>query len=205
MERPWTDEDCLRELYWEQEMSQPEIARELNCSKQTIERWFRKFDIETRSQENAQKLNQKSGHDYCNKEEHQWQNEDVLYEMYVEKSMGAPKIANELETRTDTIYRWLEKHGIETRDKKHPETGGISPRSASGDDISGGYVRFRDSDSSVFIHQLLAVAAGEDPHKVFSEGEHHIHHKNDIPWDNRPENIELVSRKSHVAHHSTYD
>ena len=205
MERPWTDEDRLRELYWEQQMSQAEIARELNCSKPTIERWFRKFDIETQSQEDAQKLNQKSGDGYCNKKEHQWQKKSVLEKLYVEERKGVTKIANELGTIPNTIYKWLDKHNIETRSREDAETGPISPRSASRGDRQRGYSKITTPRSSVYVHQLVSIAHGASPEKVFSGGEHHVHHKNEIPWDNRPDNLSLVSRKDHVGHHFSYD
>ena len=56
-------------------------------------------------------------------------------------------------------------------------------------------------DRTVAVHQLLAISEGEDPGKVFSNGEYHVHHKNGIQWDNRPDNIELLSVRQHSSIH----
>jgi len=33
----------------------------------------------------------------------------------------------------------------------------------------------------------------------------HVHHKNGIPWDNRPENLEAMSRQEHRTIHNQPD
>lgn len=53
----------------------------------------------------------------------------------------------------------------------------------------------------VYVHQLVAIANGEDASRVFSNGAYHVHHKNRVPWDNRPENLELVSEDEHSIEH----
>lgn len=55
---------------------------------------------------------------------------------------------------------------------------------------------------SIYVHQLVAIADGAPPEKVFSEGEYHVHHRNNIPWDNRPENLELLDGREHLSRHS---
>jgi hypothetical protein len=58
-----------------------------------------------------------------------------------------------------------------------------------------------DDNQRTYVHQLLAVAEGEDPHKVYSD-EYHVHHENRVKWDNRPENISLVDAKEHMRIHA---
>lgn len=58
-------------------------------------------------------------------------------------------------------------------------------------DTEGGY-------EYVKVHRLLAVAEyGFDAVKDI-----HVHHQNKISWDNRPENIELLSPSEHMGEHS---
>ena len=65
-----------------------------------------------------------------------------------------------------------------------------------------GYEACGDSQDYVKIHQLLAIAEGEDPEKVFSNGEYVVHHKNHVRWDNRAENIELMTNEEHTSLHA---
>lgn len=46
----------LREMYWDDEMSQGEIAEELGCSQSAVRDWMGKHGIRTRRLSEAQKL-----------------------------------------------------------------------------------------------------------------------------------------------------
>lgn len=60
--------------------------------------------------------------------------------------------------------------------------------------------RARGDDSTVYVHQLVAILAGEDPAEVFDENVD-VHHRNTVPWDNRPENVELRDAREHRCDH----
>lgn len=44
--QPWRDEDRVRELYLEQDLTQQEVAEELGCGHSTIGEWMERFGIE---------------------------------------------------------------------------------------------------------------------------------------------------------------
>lgn len=50
---PWHDANLLRELYHDKEMSDQEIANELDCGRATVSKWMRKHDIERRDRSEA--------------------------------------------------------------------------------------------------------------------------------------------------------
>lgn len=64
------------------------------------------------------------------------------------------------------------------------------------------YVRDRagDADQTVYVHQLVVIAAGADPRSVFGPRVD-VHHRNHIPWDNRPANLELEEANPHRRAH----
>lgn len=199
MSRPWTDRDRLVELYWDKELSQAEIAEELDCSIKTVERWFRKFDIETRDP--AVVGRRRGGDNGSMNPDRPWADEEKLHQMYVVEGHGMQYIADEWDTNRKTIRRWLDNHDIERKSQYEYYGGGIPSDSRTKREQIASYERCRSCGDSVFIHQLLAISKGYDPNKVFSGGEYHTHHKNGIPWDNRPSNIELLSRAEHIGNH----
>jgi hypothetical protein len=64
------------------------------------------------------------------------------------------------------------------------------------------YARCRagGDDSTVYVHQLVAILAGADPREVF-DPDVDVHHRNSVPWDNRPENVELRGSREHRTGH----
>ena len=66
-----------------------------------------------------------------------------------------------------------------------------------------GYPRWHVSQSRAEKHRTLAVQ------RLLAVSEYgfdavcgmQVHHKNKIPWDNRPENIELLGAAEHTLHH----
>lgn len=68
---------------------------------------------------------------------------------------------------------------------------------------SRGHLRWRTWDEErervVHVHQLLMIALGENPTDVFSNGATHVHHKNEVRWDNRPGNLEILPAHEHSS------
>lgn len=135
--------------------------------------------------------------------------ESDLRQEYVEKERSQQEIADEWGVGRNTIHRWLKKHDIDRREWTGTGAWNRVERASfyTETNDNGGYERIGAYDPEkegmvwTTVHQLLAVAKGEDPEKVFSNGEFQTHHRTGIPFDNRPENIELLAREAHQHAH----
>jgi hypothetical protein len=70
----------------------------------------------------------------------------------------------------------------------------------------GGYERWlaynrTEGQDSCYVHRLVAVAEWG----IEAVRDKDIHHKNGVPWDNRPENLEPLTRKEHREVHGEAD
>lgn len=71
--------------------------------------------------------------------------------------------------------------------------------SAGGSLYEGWYQYGEDGvQKKIYLHRLLAVAE----HGLNAVRGSEIHHKNGIPWDNRPSNLKVVSRTEHMKEHA---
>jgi len=117
-----------------------------------------------------------------------------LHEQYHEKELSQAEIADKCGVDDKTVRNWMEKHDIEAREPGHNNCRtGIAIQS------NDGYRRWNESTlgKHLSVHRLLAVAEyGFD-----AVCDMHVHHKNGIRWDNRPDNIELMTPSEHASLH----
>lgn len=178
-EEPWENKEYLVRLYCDEKMTSIEIAEEIGCMQKTVLRWLNKYGVEMRDK-----------WDYVDRP---WRNEDEIRDMYVEKNMTVYEIADEFNCSNSAILGSLNEYDIETRSCSDYESDipilRTHPR---------GYENVYSNDVGVSIHRLVAISEyGFD--EVIGKD---VHHKNEIPWDNRPENLEVMTRSEHSSYHS---
>jgi transposase-like protein len=123
-----------------------------------------------------------------------YRDEDVLRELYWSEGLTQGEIADVFDTHQAVISEWMRRHDVQTRSKRR------GPTHLRIND--GGYecweVGSLGKQVSVPVHRLLMIA--EHGFEAVTEADV-VHHRNGIPWDNRPENLELMGNAEHTKHH----
>jgi len=181
-ETPWRDKTTLEQLYNQKGMTQAEIGERFGVAQKTISRWLDRHDIKP-----------------------PWRDEQKMRRLYEDKHLSATEIAQEFDTTPSNINKWLHKHGVETRDRQEAARRAILKKAPKQHTTRRGYEyvasKINDERDHIRIHRLIAVA--EYGFDVVAENI--IHHKNGIPWDNRPENLEPMSVAEHTRLHRPVD
>jgi transposase-like protein len=105
----YQNEEWLFQQYSVLGKTQDEIADACDVRPNTIRRWIKRHEIDTRSG------GPRPG---------PWKDEEWLRKQYVERQKSIRQIADEQDCDEKTIRNWLIEHGIETRNysKRHPAT-----------------------------------------------------------------------------------
>lgn len=126
-----------------------------------------------------------------------WQDAELLRELHREKKYSVPEIADGFDCDESTIRKFLRRYQIPMRDTRGgdpldpvPFRQIISHRQP--------YEAWDDSGNVVLVHRLIAVAE-EGFAAVCGKV---VHHRNNIPWDNRPANLQVMTRSEHSEVHS---
>lgn len=101
----WQDKEWLREKYVEEDLPIKEIMEIAGCSKTTLFDWIDKHGLEKR------------GEGYRITEPEKYHDEDWLREKYHGERLSTSEIGEICDCSKQTIKLWLEKHGIEKRDR----------------------------------------------------------------------------------------
>jgi len=134
-----------------------------------------------------------------------WRDEETLREEYVHKQRPSTELAEEWGCTHSTVTRWLRKYGLSKYGQLPKFT--LGPRKAE-ERLDGSrhstatyeYLETHSADGSVSRtrhHRLLAVA--EWGLNAIRGKE--VHHQNNIPWDNRLNNLELLTPEEHAQEH----
>ena len=130
-----------------------------------------------------------------------YKEKSVLQSLYHDDKLSSVEIAKKYDVDPATIRYWMDKYGIERRSyTRARELVGLTEL-PSYTTTSNGYsawqTQYKKNNHQVLEHRLLAVAKyGFDAVKGMQ-----VHHKNCCKWDNRFENIELLSPSEHQYKH----
>lgn len=126
---------------------------------------------------------------------------EVLRELYHERGLSTVEIADLPSVSVQnaaTIRHHMVKNDIERRSTGENKR---VPYATYCMESSGHYSwTSRDPDGKqrgVKVHRLIAIAE----HGVDAVVGNHVHHKNGIPWDNRPSNLEIKTPEKHHSDH----
>ena len=123
-----------------------------------------------------------------------WRDPELLRTLYHEEGCSLRDIADKFGCTPRTVNVWMDKYGIETRPSPHdkPVYFGMTHQG-----YEGWVHTSNNTTQHVLVHRMLAVAE----HGMESVAGRIVHHKNGIKWDNRIENIELMTQSEHATIH----
>lgn len=138
-----------------------------------------------------------------------YRDEDWLREKYLKERLSAADIGELAGCSDETVLRYLRKYNIPRRDMstavaygKRRQHGEYTPFRTH----ERGYEYWRgkfkgETEGRVAVHRLAAVAwYGYD-----AVCDNVVHHKNNVPWDNRPKNLEVMTNGDHAVHHEPWE
>lgn len=175
----YRDKDWLEVQIVEKGRSQQDIADECGVNQSTISTWKDKFEIQ---EEKGLAL---------------WTYPTILRKLYHEDGLSQQQIADKLGCSDFAVHENMKKLGIESDNPTWERPPAYRTN-------KGGYREWRHSRGGdtwqLYEHRLLAVAE-------FGFGavrDMHVHHKNHMKLDNRPENLEIMTRSEHSSYHSNH-
>jgi uncharacterized protein YjcR len=180
MTEPWKNESRLYKDYVVEQMTQAQMADDYGCSRKTVRSWMEEFGIERRDP------NEASG---------PWTDKERLEQDYYEKGLKLTEMASKYGCSKANVIRWMDRFGIDRIDPNDKPP--VMRHDSKGYEVFN-HTKPDGQMSKLYHHRLLAVAKyGFD--EVCGKD---IHHKNEIPWDNRPENLEPLTRSEHSRLHA---
>lgn len=190
-EKPLRDAELMKSAY-EQGITQEEISKASGKGKSTVSQWMRRHGL-TLSVDPEK---------YDIPEHAPYLDRDLLEEMYILDRLSTLDIAAILDCSNATVSKYLREHGLKVRTRSEGQNihhSGNPHAVALGMD-SDNYMRWTPGDDYISVHRLLAVSEwGVEAVKGMQ-----VHHKNGIRWDNRVDNLELLTNSDHQKEHAKF-
>ena len=171
------NKEWLEKKYWEEGLEQSEIAEIFDVDDSTITRWMKKNNIPTVFGE--------------------WISTSELEYFYHDQMLSLRDIGDKFGVDSETVRDAMEMNSVDTRDRlEYQNHRWLNLK------IVGGYPTFQEqsfgTNKTVKVHRLVAVAE----HGIKAVEGMDVHHKNEVKWDNRPENLELKDPSDHMKYHA---
>jgi len=126
---------------------------------------------------------------------------EEIARLYYDEGMSLNEVGEEFGCSDTTIRNWMDKFGMEREDPREASANSRMERPANYTSNQRGYQLWEthyDGETSYFyVHRLLAIAK----YGVDAVKDNIVHHENEIKWDNRPDNITVMSQSEHVKEH----
>jgi len=233
--KPWQNKDALERLYVEENLTCAEIGDRLGCSGHTVDKWRRRHGIKPLHKRRAwlderfngkgwsiKKIadransNRKTVAEWLDKlgvrspedkpadyaDSKPWHDPERLQELYHGQELSAKRVADVMGCSPQTVRHWLIEFDIERRAASY-RTVELS------DNPQRRYPTIYDShdgeSSGVLIHRFVAYAVGKMSFEELCDPNMVVHHRTNVGWDNRPENLEVMSRSEHMSLHGQGD
>ncbi len=127
--------------------------------------------------------------------------EDEIRRLYWDEGLSVRGVASELGKPKSTIDKYMRELDIPRRDRLEAAGEGVGMYTGKrGYEFL--YVTSPEGSKEVRVHSLVAIANGSAPSEIF--GSHDgvvVHHRNGVPWDNRPDNLETMTQSAHASLH----
>lgn len=180
-DKPYKNKQWLKERWFDTDKRVYEIANEAGVTGATIQTWRKKFDFPQKDDV--------------------WSHKHIeeIKRLYHGENLSLEKVADELDCSVTRVHRAMDKHDVETRSRSlafamNAYHGGFEMNRDGYKTVVANYKGQRDR---AYMHRLLAVAEyGFEAVKGM-----HVHHDNGIKWDNRPDNIEIMTPEEHGKMH----